>query len=215
MRAKFPEPPGLAALRTLPPVTRTLPVGTRLTRIFFASGRVPGAWNRFRHYGPTASRFDHHLPDANGSACLQARGVLYAAHGVEAIPTCLAEVFQQKRLIDVRLGQPVLAGFELIEPLELLDLSGAFATTIGASTAIHSGARPRARRWARALYEAYPSIQGMHYCSSMYGNAPALVLFERAATALPDRPRVHRLLADPALDNVLCLTAEHIRYQIV
>lgn len=189
-----------------------LEAGTRLARIHFADGPFPGAWNRFRYYGPTASRFDPHLPDADGGAMPQRRGVLYAACGEEAVPTALAEVFQAQRLIDTRAGRPVLSVFDLAAPLRLLDLSGAFVTALGASTAIHSGPRPRARRWARQLYEAYPQSAGLLYCSSMYGNAPALALFERAAPALPPRPRVHRLLSDPALRAVLAETAAHVRY---
>jgi hypothetical protein len=33
----------------------------------------------------------------------------------------------------------------------------------------------------------------------MHGNRPAIVLYERAASALPDRPLFHRALADPCL----------------
>ena len=138
--------------------------------------------------------------------------MLYAACGETAVPTCLAEVFQSQRVIDTREGRPVLSVFDMVEPLVLLDLSGSFVTALGASTAIHSGSRPRARRWARQLYEAYPALDGLLYCSSMYGNAPALALSERAADKLPARPVVHRLLSDPLLKGVLIETAELIRY---
>lgn len=104
--ARFPEPSGVEALRKIPAVTATLPQGTRLARIHFAGGAFPGAWNGFRHHGPTDSRF-----------------------------------------------------FDLASPLVLLDLAGPFVTTLGASTAIHSGSRPRARRWARRLHEADPVLR--------------------------------------------------------
>ena len=212
--AKFPEPPTSEALGSIRPVTTTLAAGSMLVRIFFAGGPHPSAWNRFRHFGPTASRFDHHEPDERGAPQVQSRGILYAANGESAVRTALAEVFQSSRTIDRDASAPVLAGFVTTAPVVLLDLKGEFATTLGASSAIHSGPRPRARRWARALYDAYPSIDGLHYCSSMYGNAPAIALFERAADRLADRPVVHRELRDPALTGVVVETAARIRYRI-
>ena len=85
----------------------------------------------------------------------------------------------------------------------LLDMRGVFATTIGASTAIHSGPRARARAWARALYDAYPEIQGLYYGSSMNGHAPAIVLNDRAQRAVPEQPQLHRSLNDDMLVDVL------------
>lgn len=213
--AKFPEPPGVEALRDIPPVFADFDTGTRLARIHFASGPYPGAWSRFRHFGPTASRFDPHLPDTEGGPSHQQRGVLYAACGAEAVPTALAEVFQTQRLIDTRTATPVLSVFDIVAPLRLLDLSGPYVTAIGASTAIHSGPRARAQRWARQLYAAWPDAAGLLYCSSMYGNAPALALFERASPAIPHHPLVHRMLSDPALRAVLIATAATIRYDLV
>ena len=213
--AKFPDPPTVEALREIAPEILRLPAGTMLTRIYFAGGPHPGDWNAFRHFGPTASRFDHHLPGPEGEAhgFVQERGILYAATGDRAFPTCLAEVFQTARTIDRAARDPVLVYFRTRSELELLDLSGTFATRIGASMAINSGPRPRARRWARVLHEAYPSIHGIHYPSSMHGNAPALALFERAAGALPDDPALLRALADPRLLRVVRATAASIGYR--
>jgi|GEM_PF-4915490 len=115
---------------------------------FFAAGDYPSTWDAFRHYGPSASRFDHHVPDDDGVPQVQERGVMYLAAGSESLPTCLAEVFQATRIIDRYSRDPILAGFELRDSLTLRNLRGTFATAIGASTAIHSGQRPRARRWA-------------------------------------------------------------------
>jgi len=212
--AKFPEPPDAATLARIAPLTLTLDRGTRLARIYFMGGEYPGRWNGFRHFGPTASRWDHHLLDEHGRPGVQSRGVLYAASGPEAIPTCLAEVFQQRRVVERRIGRPALVGFELAAPLTLLDLTGRFPTRLGASTAMHSGPRPKARRWSRALHEAYPEIQGILYCSSMYGNAPAVVLYERAIDALPAEPHVHRLLDDPALSRTVRIAAAECGYQV-
>ena len=141
------------------------------------------------------------------------RGVLYAATGEHAFPTCLAEVFQTGRTIDRAARGPVLVYFRTTGPLELLDLTDTFATRIGASMAINSGPRPRARRWARAFHEAYPSVHGIRYPSSMHGNAPALALFERAASALPDDPSLLRALGDARLVRVVRAAAASIGYR--
>ena len=213
--AKFPEPPSADALATVPPITRTLPVGTTLVRIFFAGGAHPTDWNRFRHFGPTASRFDHHLPGPDGEAdgSMQERGILYAALGRQAFPTALAEVFQTGRTIDRRARDPAVVFFSTSAPLVLLDLSTAFATRIGASMTINSGTRSRARRWARRLHEAYPHAHGIHYPSSTNANAPAAALFERAVEALPAEPDLLRPLADPRLTRIIRETAMTIGYR--
>lgn len=140
---------------------------------------------------------------------------MYAAVGSVAIPTCLAEVFQMTRLIDRHASEPVLTGFRTCSALTLLDLRGPFATAIGASMAISSGPRPRARRWAQSLYAAYPDAHGLFYSSSMNGGAPALVLFERGQHAIPQRPAFHRLLNDPVMESVVLQTGHSIGYQMV
>jgi len=213
--AKFPEPSNVDTLQRIAPVTVQLAAGTLITRIYFAGGPYPVDWNTFRHFGPTASRFDHHLPGPEGETDgrMQSRGILYAAMGSQAFPTCLAEVFQSVRTIDRRVHDPVLVYFRMTATLDLLDLTGTFATRIGASMAINSGPRPRARRWARALYEAYPLVQGIRYSSSMHANTPAIALFERAAYALPNQPAMLRALGDQKLVNVVSATAEAIGYR--
>jgi len=126
-----------------------------------------------------------------------------------------AEVFQATRIIDRHSGTPWLAGFRLEKAIRLLDLTGVFATTIGASTAIHSGPRPRAQRWATTLYDTYENIDGILYCSSMYGNAESVVLVERGAQSIPFLTVFHRALNDPAMLATLAETGKQIRYQLV
>lgn len=213
--AKFPDPPGIEVLQKITPVTRTLAAKTMVARIFFASGRYKVCWDEFRYYGPTNSRFDHHLPDVNNNGLLQDRGIMYLATGSKAIPTCLAEVFQLSRVIDPNRNTPILVGFELSTPLTLLDLSGAFATAIGASMAIHSGSKPRARRWSQQLYAAYPEIDGILYSSSMYANKPSIALFDRGQKAIPMRPVFHRALNSVELANIIIETAGEINYQVL
>ncbi len=212
--AKFPRSPGVGALARLSPSTVTLGAGTPLARVYFTRSALALAWNEFRYVGPLNSRWDHHLPNADGAACLQERGIYYAA--VDA-KTCLAEVFQDTRRIDRAFQSPWLVVFKIVQALELLDLSGDFATRMGASMAIHSGSRARARGWARDLYEAYPQLQGILYAASMQSGAPALALNERALRSgpfFPAHPEFHRALADDVLLDPLKNAAKALGYAL-
>jgi len=78
----------------------------------------------------------------------------------------------------------------------LLDLTGPWPTRAGASQALSSGPRSRAREWSRRIYEDYPMIEGLYYPSSMHGaRYAAVALYERAESSLPPRPSFHRALA--------------------
>jgi RES domain len=198
--AKFPEPPGVAALRDIAPQTLILPADTKLARIYYATGPYPSHWNQFRSYGPTAARWDHHLPNSRSVGVEQSRAIFNCAPDVD---TCAAEVFQATRRIDRTRNAPGLVVFALREAVTLLDLRGIFSTKMGASTAIHSGPRSRARAWARELYDAYPDIQGLYHGSSMNGYAPAIALNERAQPAMPEQPQFHRALNDDMLVETL------------
>ncbi len=94
----------------------------------------------------------------------------------------------------------------------LLDLTGSWPTRAGASMAINSGPRPRARRWSQAIYAAYPAVEGLYYASSLDANRPAVMLYERAASALPRRPAFHRALADPTLTAAIVRAARRFNY---
>ena len=182
--------------------------GTVLWRVYFRGGSHPTFWNVFRAFGPTRSRFDHQIPPPR----FQARRILYAA---EEGPTCLAEVFQDTRVIDRVARYPWLVGFAIRKPLTLLDLAGTWPTRAGASMALNSGPRPRAQRWSRAIYEAYPDIDGLYYPSSMHANRPAIALYERGVRAFPATPVFHRPLIDPALLSVLRRVAYDLGYGLV
>lgn len=104
--AKLPEPPAIAAMRGITPDVEMLPAGTRLYRIYFRGGRHPGGWDRFRNFGPLPNaRFDHHFEPPR----VQERAILYAATRDDAVATCVAEVFQETRLVDTRRRNPQLA----------------------------------------------------------------------------------------------------------
>jgi hypothetical protein len=211
--AKFPESPGVSVLKKLPPATLTLPAGTQLARVYHTGSTAAIAWNAFRTVGPMAARWDHHRPNAAGGAVNQVRAIYYAAQDAK---TCFAEVFQSTRRIDRAYNSPWLVIFETAHPLLVLDLTGDFATRMGASMAIHSGSRRRARGWARDLYEAYGEIQGIYHASSMNGGAPALALNERAQrpSPFPAHPAFHRALADDAMLDVLKRAAKDLGYAL-
>jgi hypothetical protein len=210
--AKLPEPPPKATLERISPTVATLQAGTKLWRIYFRDGNYPTTWDRMRYYGPVSSaRFDHHL-DPPG---VQERGILYAAAGDDAIATCLAEFFQDTRLVDTRRNEPRLAAFALARDVSLLDLSGKWPTVAGASANINSGPRPRCRRWSRTIYDAYPKLMGLYYASSMNGNEPAVALYERASKAIPRLPLFNRPLSDAALLLPLENKAAELGYDLI
>jgi len=202
---KFPDPPHPDALRKVSPDTKIIPAGTNIWRIYFKGGDYPTKWNTFRAFGPVDGRFDHHLIPKR----TQSRKILYgSARGL----TCFAEVFQKSRVIDRVLREPWLTAFTLSRDLVLLDLTDNWPTRAGASTAINSGSRKRAQRWSQAIYAAYPSIDGLWYCSSMDGHRPALALYERATSGLPRTPLFHRALSDPALETMIENAAREFNY---
>jgi hypothetical protein len=194
--AKFPNSPGVATLARLKPTTTLIPGGTRLARVYYAAGRHPKAWNAFRYFGPVNARWDHHLATSKGGAQTQDRGIYYTAGDAK---TCLAEVFQHTRRIDRAFQAPWLVVFETVSPLVVLDLTGEFATRMGASWAIHSGNRERARGWARDLCEAFGP--GNSICPIDEWRAAALAFNERALR-LPlfaAHPLLPRALADDVM----------------
>lgn len=207
---KVPRTPEIARLDALKPDLHTLPAGSLAWRIYFRGGRHPTRWDHFRHAGPTAARFDHHL---GRQATYQDRAVLYAA-GDPA--TCFAEVFQNTRVINRWHREPWLVGFDTAAPLRLLDLTGSFATRAGASMGLMTGPRSVSRNRARGFYDAYAATLGLRYPSSMHANRPAMVLTDRAEAAgvIPEHPGFHRALRDPALLSLLKNIARTLGYAV-
>ena len=214
--SKFPEPPAPFDLRKSAPEIITLPQNSSLCRIFFRGGSHPVEWNEFRFWGPAGSRFDHHEADPAGNPTSGPRGIYYAAAKgtLSGLGVCLAEVFQSSRVIDADSNKPWFVIFFTASDLKLLDLRGPFATRMGASAAINTGAKKRAQRWSKALYEAFPTVDGIIYPSSMGGSSDAFALYERAAGAFPARPRFHRPLNDPSLSAEILNASSQIGYLI-
>jgi hypothetical protein len=202
--AKLPEPPRPL---TTPAEPRRLAAGTRLWRVYRRGGAHPASFGELRHFGPTDARFDHHDPPPR----VQDKAILYAA---DEPTTCLAEAFQATRVIERAAGDPWLVGFDTARDLTLLDLTGAWPTRAGASMAINSGPRPRARQWSQAIYDAYP-VDGLWYASSMHANRPSVALYERGRDAVPAAPSFHRALVDPAIRSRLDAAAKRLGYALV
>ncbi len=208
--AKLPLPPEPEELAVRAPadlvaVTRV----SLLWRVYDTTGPHGRQWYEFRHFGPVATgRFDHHVPPPGD----QARAVLYVGLSVQ---TCVAEVFQDTRVIDRARRSRWLAGFRLARELRLLDLSGAWPTRAGASQAISSGSRERARAWARAIHAAFPDVDGLWYRSSMDGGRPAIAVNERAEGALAPHPDVHVPLTHPGLALPLARIGRMLGYLLV
>ena len=182
--------------------------GHRVWRIY---ARQPhgAAWDTFRHHGPADSRFDHHL---TGSAAETNRAILYAADDWR---TCVAEVFQDQRLIDPHTNEPWLAAFTFDRDDRLLDLAGLWPTRAEGSAAINSGDRPTARAWSRAIYDAFPDIDGLRYGSAMHAGSISYALYERARPALRVTPIFHEPLGHPEIVRGLQDTADVLGYDIV
>ena len=138
--------------------------------------------------------------------------MLYAATHPAA---ALAEFFQTRRTINARHRQPWLVGFALARAVRLLDLTGLWPTRAGASMALASGPRPRARAWARVIHTAYPDAEGIWYGSSMHANTPCAALFERAQDALPPLPGYHRALSDDTLRALLTNVAADLNFRLI
>lgn len=181
---RLPDPPTVAELLDeAPPAKRVLPAGTRLWRIFYASGKYRTTWRRFRTFGPMGARFDHH-PDASPRRH-KGRGILYAAQ----LPVAaFAEFFQDTRTIDRTNRAPHLVQFALRQPLTLLDLTGSWMLKVGGGPQIATGERSQARKWSRVFHEAYPDIDGLCYPSSLNTTWHAYALYERAERAMPSAP---------------------------
>lgn len=103
-----------------------IPAGTTFFRVYFRGSRHPVSWRKFRTYGPTDARFDHHLRPPHA----QERGIPYVAIHPR---TALAEVFQRRRTINTRRLELWLVGFNTVAELKILNLSGLRRTRAGAS----------------------------------------------------------------------------------
>ncbi len=216
--AKLPNTPDLDRLRAREPVLFSIPRGSVVHRVYRRGGAYPTLWNAFRFFGLTSARFDHQLPDEGGGPSEQQRGVLYAATD---IVTALAEAFQQGRTVNRLANRPWLVSFALASELTLLDLTGTFPISVGASMKLASGPTLYSQNWSRGFYECYPGVHGLYYFGSLT-NRPVMALYERAlyeraldAGVFPATPSVHRSLHDPLLIEPLRNACRTIGYDLL
>ncbi len=209
MAEYLPAPP--ARLRKLAPrdtEVLVLGAGTPVWRIY-RSAPHGTKWSDFRRHGPLDdARFDHHLdnPPASGT-----RSILYAA---DHPMTCIAEAFQRHRRIEPFIGEPRLAQFAFRADLRLLDVAGTWITRAGGSLAISAGERAMARRWSRAIHDAFPDIRGLRYASSKNAGEPCYAFYERAEALLETRPSFDRPLAHPDLEPLLEQAVRTLGYRL-
>jgi hypothetical protein len=164
-------------------------------------------WNSFRTFGPLRSaRYDPHEPPPHE----QDEAVAYFGSDWEV---CLAEVFQQTRVVQSGTGAPFITGVQPLRQLRLIDLRGGWPLTVGASHHINTARKDYCRAWARALRHAWPAADGL---ASVGINAGTIVtLFGPARDALGSGPVFDRPLADEAIDAYVATAALSIGYTVV
>jgi hypothetical protein len=205
--AKLPLPPPAGTLRHIKEPVWADDVPEVLWRIRPTKGPHPYPWNGFRDFGPLPSaRFDPHRPPPH----VQIETVAY--FGVDW-HVCLAEVFQQTRIIDPHTNDVFLTGIQLDRAIRLIDLRGSWPITVGASHHINTGRKDHCRAWARALRQAWPHADGL---ASVGVNAGTVVtLYNPAKDALGRAAVFDRPLADAAIENHLATAAEHINFDLI
>lgn len=198
-------PPSVDALRSIGAQTKALSAGTFVWRIHNTGTAHPMAWNRLRTWGPLPSaRWDPHPEPAADAAPLGA-----AYFGLD-VPTCLAEVFQESRFIDVDRGAPYLTGFRLARDIELIDVTGNWLLTAGALASVALGDRNITRAWARSIHDAWPGLDGVYSISSPLGKDHLVVTVW--TDVFPPRPEFSVPLNSPAIAADIAAAAKSFRF---
>jgi hypothetical protein len=174
--------------------------GTLVGRIHAQGGPHPTTWGAFRWFGPTSHRFDHQPPPPRVHPT---RGILYGAtprYWAPVLETCVLECYQDRRVIELRRDDPYFVLLRTMRPLRLLDVAdSSWLARAGGNSALSSGLRSTARDWSRAIYRTYPDVDGLYYASSLNPAARNVALYERARSAMPQRPDGYWPLSHPAL----------------
>lgn len=198
-------PPNTSVLRALGPEIRTVPAGTPLWRIHFTTSTYVIPWDELRTWGPVAgSRWDPHpLPEGEAAP-------LGAAYLGEGVLTCLAEVFQLTRFVDVDRDAPYVTAFRTTRDLALADLTGDWLLPAGGSAQIAFGEKARTRAWARAIHEAWPDLDGIYSLSAMALSRKVVTLW--TPDAFPAAPEFSHPLNSPAIISDIAVAAAKIGY---
>lgn len=166
-------------------------------------------WNMPRRYGPIPSmRWDPHPePTRSHDSC----GVIYVS---TTVATVVAEVFQDRRVIDITTDNPVLLPWVPTRPLRLLNLTEGWTLRNGAAHSLMYEDKATCRSWARAIYHRWEDLDGLRTDSTMTGKAN-IVLFDRTVSAIPTSPTTMRPLAHPELVVLLAEVAAEIGYTVL
>jgi len=182
-----------------------------LWRLHQPAGDFPLRWDELRTFGPlTSARFDPWLPppaDRTGDSV--ATGAGYFGFDV---PTCLAEVFQATRRVDLEDSETQLTAFKPTRQLHLIDFRGGWPILVGAAHQLNSGPKDRCRAWAHAIREIHPGYDGVIY-TGMAGRNCAVV-YAPPGDVFPLTPAFTKALADPSLDSYISDAAKQIGYDV-
>jgi RES domain len=162
------------------PIFHTVPVDTRLVRIF-----DPSVHNQtvltFRTFGPLR-RFDHHRAFGDAAAEDAERGIYYAAFDLEG---CIVEVYGDTKVVDY--GEKQVASPVLTRDLQLLDLRRRGAMRAGSVAALSQNADyGPSQHWSRYFYEhpeIYGPVDGILYASA-HNEGDLIAIYERGSDAL-------------------------------
>ncbi|OOP59534.1 hypothetical protein BMF89_20415 [Arthrobacter sp. SRS-W-1-2016] len=198
-------PPDVSVLRALGYEKGAIPASTALWRIHYTASTHVIPWNRLRTWGPVAgSRWEPHpLPPGDAAP-------LGAAYLGEDVLTCLAEVFQLTRFVDIDRDAPYVTAFRTTRDLTLVDLTGDWLLKAGASARVAFGEKARTRAWARAIHEAWPDIDGVYSLSALALRHKVVTLW--TDDAIPAAPDFSHPLSSPAIIADIVSEAAKIRY---
>ena len=175
-----PDPPDVAQLRALDPLTTTWAAGTPIHRCYdvaWASARSPSAGDaarrgRFHPFTPVGSTAD--LPVLYGAS--DADGALS-----ETVFHDLPVRASGKHVPKARLNHRLLVVLEPTRSLLLADLTshGLSRLSVSRNELIESGPRsyPGTALWARALHAALPQVDGLTWVSRQHDTSRCVVLF--------------------------------------
>ncbi|MFB0835695.1 RES family NAD+ phosphorylase [Arthrobacter halodurans] len=195
---RVPEP---SELRRIGRHERVLAAGTVLWRIHATAPSYPMPWNGLRTFGPLpGARWDPHPEPAGDHSPLGA-----AYFGFDLL-TCIAEVYQDSRFIDVETGSPYATAVETPRDAALLDLTDHWFLRAGAKAALAGTERKSdTRAWARAIHEAWPDLDGLVARSSPVGRDVAVFW---TPGAFPPVPAFSVPLSHPAISGAVAAAAE-------
>ncbi len=119
-------------------------------------------------------------------------------------------------VVDRHTANPWLAVFSPTRSLRLLLLSDStWLARAQGNAALMAGSTAVTQRWGRRIWQQYDDLDGLCWSSSPYPSGRSIVLFERAASALPARPALNIPLAHPGLSAPLSRITSDLGYPLL